>query len=191
MAPRIFANPRHESGMAERKIEINRAPVLTLWAAVVAERLGFDPNEALSLGKAVAGLNAQSKGRRLGIFRPRPAEILEARKRKRGEEFWVELLGRPVPAINTADGVRAVIGAKAIEPEGVRRYLESKFGDDLIAARAAMKALANRFKPEELQREAFAFYEQFRPQIPEGVRGWGAKGELDLGRISALSSRPR
>jgi hypothetical protein len=23
-------------------IEINRAPVLTLWAAVVAERLGFD-----------------------------------------------------------------------------------------------------------------------------------------------------
>jgi len=48
MAPRIFANPRHESGMAERKIKINRAPVLTLWAAVVAERLGFDPNEALS-----------------------------------------------------------------------------------------------------------------------------------------------
>ena len=43
-------------------ITINRAPVLTLWAAVVAERLGFDRDEALTLGRAVAGLNAYSKG---------------------------------------------------------------------------------------------------------------------------------
>jgi hypothetical protein len=45
--------------MAENKIVINRAPVLTLWAAVVAARLGFKPDEALSLGEALAGLNAQ------------------------------------------------------------------------------------------------------------------------------------
>ena len=51
--------------MAKNKIKINRAPVLTLWAAIVAERLGHDSHEALTLGKAVAGLNAQSKGRRL------------------------------------------------------------------------------------------------------------------------------
>src|SRR5436309_12374998 len=141
--------------MAERKIKINRAPVLTLWAAVVAERLGLDWEEALSLGKAVAGLTAQSKGRRLGIFKPQPAEIREARKRKRGEEFWVELLGRPVPAINTDGGVRAVTGSKAIEPEAVKSYLEGKFGDDLSATRNAMIALARRIKPDELRREAF------------------------------------
>lgn len=47
-------------------IMVNRAPVLTLWAAVVAERLGFERDEALTLGKAVAGLTAQSKGQRLG-----------------------------------------------------------------------------------------------------------------------------
>jgi hypothetical protein len=35
-----------------RTIEINRAPVLTLWATVVAERLGFNRNEALTLGPA-------------------------------------------------------------------------------------------------------------------------------------------
>jgi hypothetical protein len=40
-------------------VTINRAPVLTLWAAVVAERLGFERVEALTLGKAVAGLTAQ------------------------------------------------------------------------------------------------------------------------------------
>jgi hypothetical protein len=43
-------------------ISINRAPVLTLWAAIVAERLGFTHDEALTLGRAVAGLNAYSKG---------------------------------------------------------------------------------------------------------------------------------
>jgi hypothetical protein len=41
---------------------VNRAPVLTLWAAVVAEVLGFKHDEALTLGRAVAGLNAYSKG---------------------------------------------------------------------------------------------------------------------------------
>ena len=54
------------------RIEINRAPVLTLWAAVVAERLGFDWEEALTLGRAVAGLNAYSKGKALGLFEPTP-----------------------------------------------------------------------------------------------------------------------
>jgi hypothetical protein len=53
--------------LAENKIKINRAPVMTLWAAVVAERRGYDRPEALTLGRAVAGLMAQSKGRRLGI----------------------------------------------------------------------------------------------------------------------------
>lgn len=31
-------------------VTINRAPVLTFWAAVVAERLGFARGEALTLG---------------------------------------------------------------------------------------------------------------------------------------------
>jgi len=61
------------------EISINRAPVLTLWAAVVAQRLGFNWDEAVSLGKAVAGLSAQAKGGGLGILsrrrrRPRPPD---------------------------------------------------------------------------------------------------------------------
>jgi len=101
--------------MTERNILINRAPVLTLWATTVAERLGFDKDEALTLGKAVAGLNAQSKGQRLGIFKPVPQEVKKARARKRGEEFLIEICGRQVPAINTPDGVRAVIKNQTIE----------------------------------------------------------------------------
>jgi hypothetical protein len=38
--------------MTANKILINRAPVLTFWVAIVAERLGFESDEALSLGNA-------------------------------------------------------------------------------------------------------------------------------------------
>jgi hypothetical protein len=173
--------------MTERTILINRAPVLTLWATTVAERLGFDQDEALSLGKAVAGLTAQSKGRHLGIYKPVPQEIKDARARKRGEEFFVEICGRQVPAINTTDGVRAVTKNKPIEAESVGRYLEMKFGESLGSARAAMRDLAKAFRPEELSKNAFSLYEKFRPSIPEGVAGWGAKGKLDLDRIRSLA----
>jgi hypothetical protein len=56
---------------------VNRAPVLTLWAAVVAEVLGFEHNEALTLRRAVAGLNAYSRGVSLGLFQPTPREAKE------------------------------------------------------------------------------------------------------------------
>ena len=173
--------------MTERNILINRAPVLTLWAAIVAERLGFDHDEALSLGKAVAGLTAQSKGRRLGIFKLVPQEVKKARARKRGEEFFIEICGRQVPAINTVDGVRAVIKNKPIEPKSVERYLESKFGESLGTVRAAMRDLAKTYPPEQLSTNAFRLYEEFRPAIPEGVTGWGAKGNLDVDRIRSLT----
>ena len=65
--------------MTSATVTINRAPVLTLWAAVVAKRLGFAWPEALSLGKALAGLDAQSKGRRLGIFKPPEQRAKKAR----------------------------------------------------------------------------------------------------------------
>ena len=173
--------------MAQNKILINRAPVLTLWATIVAERLGFNHNEALSLGKALAGLNAQSKGQRLGIFHPSPKELKKVHKRKPDEEFRVALLGRALPAVNTDQGVRAVIKSKPIEPDAVERYLESKFGDALSKVRKAMTELAKALEPDELAQRGFGLYEQFRPAIPEGVQGWGAKGELDLGRISKLA----
>jgi len=162
---------------------------LTLWAAVVAKRLGFDRKEALSLGKAVAGLTAQSKGRRLGIFTPSPDAVRKAREQKRAKEFWVEILGRHVPAINTPEGIRAVNKAKPVDPAAVERYLEGKFGETLPAARAAMSALAKAFKPDQLANEAFRLYEEFRPGIPEGVSGWGAKGQLDLNCVRALAPK--
>ena len=174
--------------MTEKRVKINRAPVMTLWAAVVAERFGYDHETALTLGKAVAGLNAQSKGKRLGIFseaKQRPEEY-EQKARKPGENSLVTVLGRPVPVMRTTEGIRATAKGDPVDPQSVQRYLTQKFGEDLANVQAAMEALARAFSPEKLAGRAYTLYEEFRPAIPEGQRGWGAKGELDLSHIRAL-----
>ena len=55
--------------MDQNTVITNRAPVLTLWAAVVAERLGVDWEAALSLGKGLAGLTAQAEWGMEGMLR--------------------------------------------------------------------------------------------------------------------------
>jgi len=166
-------------------VTINRAPVLALWATVVAERLGFSRDEALSLGKAVTGLNAQAKGQHLGIYTRK--EKRGERKEEREKRDAVELMGREIPVVRTPEGVRAVNKDKPMSPESTQAYLESKFGEDLAAVRAAMEELARSMKPDVLAARAFALYAQFRPQIPDGVKGWGAKGKLDPDLIRSLA----
>ena len=173
--------------MPTRKLKINRAPVLTLWGVVVAERLGYDHPAALTLGKAVAGLNAQSKGRSLGIFKPREKVKEEEKKRRQGEEFSVDLLGRAVTVVKMEGGLRAAIKGKPIESESVDRYLASKFGNALPDVQRAMEKLARSKKPDALGAQAYALYEAFRPEIPSGTQGWGAKGELDLKKLESLA----
>lgn len=169
-------------------IEINRAPVLTLWAAVVAERIGFNKAEALTMGRAVAGLNAYSKGRSLGIFKPGKQKVAKKRKvLKSGSTLRVELLNRLVPAKRCEEGIRAVSKGKPIAPDSVQHYLEDKFGDALGDAHKAMRELAKAYSPSELQTKAYSLYEQFRPEIPGGKKGWGAKGRLSLKKVRSLA----
>jgi hypothetical protein len=97
--------------------------------------------------------------------------------------------GRSGPAKNTTDGIRAVSGRAAVTAKSAETYLETKFGDHLEAARAAMITLAHAYLPRELAAESFALYEEFRPAVPEGVKGWGAKGVLDLRKIRSMAKR--
>ena len=172
--------------MKKKTIEINRAPVLTLWAAVVAERLGYDEDAALTLGRAVAGMNAATKAQNLGIFSDAPVRP-HRKKPATPAPDRIELLGRSVPVVETADGLRAAKGGKPDSPDSVRKYLEARFGDHLAAARRAMEKLAAAFSKPELALRAFGLYEEFRPSVPAGQRGWGAAGVLDLGHIESLA----
>lgn len=164
-------------------IRINRAPVLTLWAAMVAERLGFDRDEALTLGRAVAGLSAQAKGRRLGIFEPSPDSLEQKRKEHGPDEVMIDFMQRHVPAIVTPEGIRAVTHGKAMSPQSVEKYIAGKFGSHLADARAAMTAMARSIPVSEINQRAFGLYTRFRPEIPEGIEGWGASGALSLEAI--------
>jgi hypothetical protein len=176
------------TGSSPHTIKVNRTPVLTLWAAVVAERLGFTQDEALTLGRAVAGLNAYSKGVSLGLIHPAPEAVREQRKKlQKGKTLTVALLGRAVPVAHTPNGLRALTKDKPDDPAAVTRYLEGKFGDAFPVVRTAMAKLARSFPPKELAARAYGLYEKFRPAIPTGTRGWGAKGALDLEKLKALA----
>lgn len=173
-------------------IKINRAPVLTLWAAVVAERLGFSSDEALTLGRAVAGLNAYAKGVRLGLFQPTPQEVRKKRRAlRKAETISVDLLNRAVPAVHTDQGLCAVSKKKPIRPESVSKYLEGKFGGALDDAHSAMTVLAKSMRPSDLAGQAYKLYEEFRPEVPSGAKGWGAVGRLSLDKIREMAGKKR
>jgi hypothetical protein len=166
-------------------LRVNRAPVLTLWAAVVAGRLGHPEETALTLGSAVAGTAARAKARRLGLAEDHPEEDGPRRRGEAGEEHQaVRLLGREIPVVRAKGGLlMAAHDGRPQSPASIKAYLTRAFGDRLGEVRAAMEALASSLPPDELNRTGFRLYEGFRPQVPEGVEGWGAKALLDMGRI--------
>jgi hypothetical protein len=45
--------------------------------------------------------------------------------------------------------------------------------------------------PKTLAANGYALYVKFRPGVPTGVKGWGAKGKLDLTLIRRLTKLSR
>ena len=168
--------------MAADPIRVNRAPVLTLWAAVVAETLGHPPDTALSLASAVAGTAARAKARRLGLAEDSAPAAADATRRT------LRLLGREIP-VTEENGVllAAEPDGTPARPAAVAAYLARAFGERQAEVRAAMQALAAGLDPGELNRTGFRLYEAFRPEVPPDVSGWGAKAALHLDRIRAAA----
>ena len=167
-------------------IAVNRAPVLTLWAPIVAERLGYPSDTALTLGRAVCSASARTKARRLGIADEarEPAERRAAAAGLKPRVLTIRLLGREVPVIAAADGsLRADDNGKLPSAKSVQTYITRAFGDRLPEVRSTIEAVAASLAPEELNRVGFRLYEKFRPDVPDGAQGWGAKGELRVERI--------
>jgi len=166
-------------------LEINRAPVLTLWAAVGAEHLGHPADTALTLGRAVAGSAARVKARNIGL------EVRKADTPKpQGEHVTapVLLLGKTIRLLPTVDGeLRAADGDQPTDPAAAQRYLAKAFGDHLDKVRQAMDELASRYEPAELNRIGFRLYEKFRPDVPYGADGWGKRAFLDVEKILAAT----
>ena len=111
------------------------------------------------------------------------------RKKKSQETSYVELMGRALPVVNTPEGLRAVAKDEPDHPRKRGALSQGKFGENLPEVRQAMEELSRAFTPEVLAVRAFSLYEQFRPRIPEGVKGWGAAGELDMETLHSLAKK--
>ena len=155
--------------VAARAIRIHRAPVFALWGTVIAERLGYNRDTALTLGHALAGLNDVPHAEA-------PTGVTE-----------VELLGRMIPAVETPEGLRALIEKTPCSPALAERYFKNMFGDTLDEVRAGMERLARAYAPSELMQDGFKLYEAFRPEVPFHGTGVGQEEVLHPGRILALA----
>ena len=88
---------------------INRAPIMTAWATIVAERLGFEREESLSIGECVlcklallmrtlrtasvyTEMNAVSKAASIGVHSPNKGEGTQ--EPTDGSQPYVDLMGR-------------------------------------------------------------------------------------------------
>jgi hypothetical protein len=167
-------------------IHVNRSAVLTLWATIVAERLGHPSKTALTLGHAVCNCSARAEGRRTGI-----AGEDAGTEARRGTDTAlkariqiIRLLDRDISVLPAGDGtLRADDDGKPMSARDVASYIANAFGDRLDEARAAMEALAGTLPPEELNRVGMRLYEWFRPDVPNGTQGWCERGELRLERV--------
>lgn len=183
-----------ENNNTTERIFINRAPVLQLWASAVANFLHPDLSWAtcLSIGNAISSLCAISKGRSIGLIEPADDTQKEdsgskKRRKKVDGAKMVKVMGFAL----TIKGDAVIFGGK---PKPLNEEnLKQKFGGEkqYEAVRSAFHDSLQTWAghEDELNGKAFHMYEQFRPTVPSGQKGWGRKGEFGIANIVRIVRR--
>jgi len=174
-------------------IQINRAPVLDLWASVVTHFMypSLEWKTCLSAGSAISTLCAISKGKAIGTIdasddNESKDREREERKKKEGELNEIDVMGFK---LKLKDGLVLVSGKPKAENEAAQK---KKFGDEQYErVKSLMEECLQSWKgdEEELSGKAFKMYEKFRPHVASGQQGWGRKGELEPDRIRETVSK--
>ncbi|KAK4690663.1 hypothetical protein P7C70_g9521, partial [Phenoliferia sp. Uapishka_3] len=177
-----FEEIEWEETLMRKSVVVNRSPVMMAWATVVAERLGFKRQEALSIAQCYTDLNASSKGVSLGILPP------SANHASAGtSQPYVDLMGRQVPVLTMQDGEwRGITKGGVAEPSTAFSYLQRAFRQQLGAVIGALRLLAASYDTTELNKIGFGLYADFRPDSEAGPKGWGQKSEMKLSAVLAL-----
>ncbi|KAK0206458.1 hypothetical protein DFS33DRAFT_1255799 [Desarmillaria ectypa] len=176
--------------LVKKSAVINRAPLMTAWAMIVAERLGFQREEALSIASVYTEMNALSKGVSLGIYKDGKQKGLDAIKG--GSQPYVELMGRrrvpisqtfPSPLYQSQSNQwRALLNSKPAQPSPPFSYISRSFRQTTPHIIGALRLLAESFAPKELNKKGWALYAEFRPS----VNGWGERSEVKCETILNL-----
>lgn len=86
------------------------------------------------------------------------------------------------------DGL-ALVGSEQKGKLAGEEGLKKKFGEDAYerVRKGLDEALGSwEESEEELDKQAFHFYEDFRPSVNSGQKGWGRKGELNVETIQSV-----
>ncbi|TBU32804.1 hypothetical protein BD311DRAFT_511218 [Dichomitus squalens] len=177
-----------EEAMKSKYTVINRAPIMMAWAFIVAERIGFRREEALSIGFAASvytEMNAITKGVSLGLYSDSKQKGREASRT--GSQPYVELMGRR-PLYQTASSQwRALSSGAPIAPTAAFSYITKALRQTAPHIVGALRLLAASYPPQELNEKGFSLYADFRPQS----EGWGQRGEVRCSTILALRKARR
>lgn len=76
--------------------------------------------------------------------------------------------------------------AKPTAPAKEREQKEYNLARLLYALDLLYASWIDVIGPEELDRRAFGWYMRVRPQVEDGVKGWGGKGEVRLEKLMGL-----
>lgn len=160
---------------------VNRAPVMTAWSFVVAERMGFQREEALSIATVYTEMNAISKGVSLGIYEGGKQQGREASKD--GSQPYVDLMGRRIPLFQTSTSQwRALSEGSPVSPSAAYSYIKRSLQQTTPQIVGALRLLSQSYSPSEINQRGYSLYVDFRPE----VGGWGKRGEVRCEKILAL-----
>ena len=103
------------------------------------------------------------------------------------------ILNQSIDVVWTKEGMRACDERQfPITSAPIVRYLQNAFGPNYARVYGAMKELALSYGDvDRLDAVAYDMYTKFRPEVPAGSQGWGAKGLLDIEKILALKQPSR
>ena len=180
-----------ESTLRGRHVVVNRAPVMTAWAVVVLQQLGFGINEALSLAQCYVSLAAEARARTL----QRPEAMHSGRTPLTVSENQphIEFLHTKIPVICLRNGqYRGLHAGDIVPPSRAFEYLRRSMFQTLPQVMGALTLLANSYVDRDgsttaLQTAAYGLYADFRP---ETHGEWGKRATLSLDTILALRRPP-
>ncbi|KIK92718.1 hypothetical protein PAXRUDRAFT_146685 [Paxillus rubicundulus Ve08.2h10] len=179
-----FGEVVDEEVLKTKSTVANRAPLMTAWATVVAERLGFEREEALSIGSVYTEMNAVTKGVFLGLVDESRKKEIEPIPGER--QPYVNLMGRRRPLYQTQSSKwRALVGGSPALPSTAFSYISRAFRQTTPHVMGALRLLAASYPPPELNNIGFSLYADFRPVVD----GWGKRGEVPCERILSLRKK--
>ncbi|KAL4076062.1 hypothetical protein J3A83DRAFT_4089915 [Scleroderma citrinum] len=169
-----------EDVLRTRSAIVNRAPLMTAWAMIVAERLGFQREEALSIASVYTEMNAVTKGVSLGL-------IDESRKKEietlpEGKQPYVDLMGRRPLYQTRSSKWLALSGGSPALPSTAFSYVSRSLRQTTSYVMGSLRLLADSYSAQELNEEGYSLYADFRPTVNE----WGKRGEVRCARILSL-----